>query len=48
MAILLNLVKKSFLPSTYAGHVNLAPAKHWQFVPSWKGGSSVELVIFGV
>ena len=22
-----------FLPSTYAGHVNLASAKHWQFMP---------------
>ena len=36
----------SYLPSTYAGHVNLAAAKHWQFMPNWKDGSTVELIIF--
>ncbi len=36
----------SFLPSTYAGHVNLAGAKHWQFMPNWKDGSIVEFIIF--
>ena len=38
----------SFLPSTYAGHVNLAAAKHWQFMPNWKYGSTVEFIIFRV
>ena len=38
----------SFLQSTYAGHVNLAPAKHWQFMPNWKYGSTVEFIIFRV
>ena len=38
----------SFLPSTYAGHVNLAAAKHWQFMPNWEDGSTVELIIFRV
>ena len=32
----------SFLPSTYVGHVNLAAKKHWQFMPNWKYGSTVE------
>ena len=35
----------SFLPSTYVGHVNLAAAKHWQFMPNWKNGSAVEFII---
>ena len=38
----------SFLPSTYAGHVNLAAVKHWQFMPNWKDGSIVEFIIFRV
>ena len=38
----------SFLPSMYAGHVNLAAAKHWQFMPNWKDGSTVEFIIFRV
>ena len=33
----------SVLPSTYAGHVNLAAVKHWQFMPNWKDGSTVGL-----
>ena len=40
------IVFSSFLPSTYAGHVNLAAAKHWQFMPNWKHGSTVEFIIF--
>ena len=36
----------SFLPSTYVGHVNLAAKKHWQFMPNWKYGSTVEFIIF--
>ena len=36
----------SFLPSTYADHVNLAAAKHWQFMQNWKDGSTVEFIIF--
>ena len=28
----------SFLLSTYAGHVNLAAGKHWQFMPNRKDG----------
>ena len=35
----------SFRPSTYAGHVNLAAAKPWQFTPNWRYGSTVELII---
>ena len=38
----------SFLPSTYAGHINLAAAKHWKFMPNWKDGSTVEFIIFRV
>ena len=38
----------SFLPSTYAGHVNLATSKPWQFMPNWKDGSTVEFIIFRV
>ena len=30
-----------FLPSSYAGHVNLAAAQHWRFMPKWKDGSTV-------
>ena len=37
-----------FLPSSYAGHVNLAAAKHWLFMPKWKDGSTVEFIIFRV
>ena len=37
-----------FLPLSYAGHVNLAAAKHWLFMPKWKYGSTVELIIFRV
>ena len=38
----------SFLSSTYAGNVNLAAAKHWQFMTNWKDGSTVEFIIFRV
>ena len=38
----------SFLPSTYVGHGNLAAAKHWQFMPNWKNGSTVEFIIVRV
>ena len=37
-----------FLPSSYAGHVNLAAGKHWQFMPNCKDGSTVEFIIFRV
>ena len=37
-----------FLPSTYAGHVGHAPLKPWLFMPKWKDGSTVELIIFRV
>ena len=37
-----------FLLSSYAGHVNLAAAKPWQFMPNWKNGSTLELIIFRV
>ncbi len=37
-----------FLPSSYAGHVNLPASKHWHFMPKWKHGSTVELIIFRV
>ena len=36
----------SFLPSTYAGQVNLAAAKPCQFMPNYKYGSTVEFIIF--
>ena len=36
-------VFSSFLPSTYAGHVNLAAAKPWQFMPNRKDGSTIGL-----
>ena len=36
----------SFLPSMYAGHVNLAAAKLWQFLPNWKHSSTLELFFF--
>ena len=36
----------SFLPSTYADHVNLAAAKHWQFMPNWKYGRLLNSVSF--
>ena len=38
-------------PTVYvacAGHVNLAAATHWQFMPNWKDGSTVEFIIFRV
>ena len=35
----------SFLPSTYAGNVNLAEAKPALFMPNWKHGSAVEVII---
>ena len=38
----------SFLQFTYAGHVNLAAAKHWQFMPNLKDSSTVEFIIFRV
>ena len=38
----------SFLLSTHNGHVNLALAKHWQFMSNWKDGSTVEFIIFHV
>ena len=34
------------LPSSYAGHVNLAAGKHGRFMPKWKDGSTVELINF--
>ena len=37
-----------FLPSSYAGHVNLTAAKHWRFMPKCKDGSTVEFIIFRV
>ena len=33
-----------FLPSSYAGHANLAVTKHWLFMPKWKYGSTVEFM----
>ena len=39
---------KCFLPSTYAGHINLAAGKHWQFIPNCKDGGTVEIIIFRV
>ena len=36
------------LPSPYAGHVNLAATKPWQFMPKWKDGITFELIIFRV
>ena len=38
-------VFSSFLPSTYAGHVNPAAAEPWQFMPNGKDGSTVEFII---
>ena len=38
----------SSLPSTYAGHVDLAAVKPWQFMPNWKHGSVVGLIIFRI
>ena len=38
----------SFLQSTYAGQVNFAAAKPWQYMPNWKYGSTVEFIIFRV
>ena len=32
----------------YAIHVNLAAVKPWQFMPNWKDGSTVEIIIFCV
>ena len=37
-----------FLLSTYAGHVGLAVAKHWCFMPKWKDDSTVEFIIYFV
>ena len=31
-----------------AVYVNLAAAKHWQFMPNWKDGSTAEFIIFRV
>ena len=36
------------LPSSYVGHVNLAAAKPWRFIPKWKDGSTVAFIIFSV
>ena len=36
-----------FLPSTYCGHVNLAPAKPWRFMPKYQDGDTVEFNICG-
>ena len=36
----------SLLPSTYAGHVNLAAVKPWQLMPNRKDGSTVKFIIF--
>ena len=37
-----------FLPSSYDSHVNLTASKHWLFMPNWKHGTAVELIIFRV
>ena len=31
-----------------AGHVNLAAAKHWQFMPKWQYGDIVDFITFRV
>ena len=48
MRYILTELFSSFLPSTHAGHVNLAAAKPWQFMPNWKYGSAVEFIIVRV
>ena len=35
-----------FLPSSYAGHVNLAGEKPRRFMLNWKYGSPVEIISF--
>ena len=37
-----------FLPLSYTGHVNLAAAKHWRFMPKYRDGDTVEFNIFRV
>ncbi len=37
-----------FLPSSYAGHVNLTASKCWRFMPKCKHGSIVKFIIFRV
>ena len=37
-----------FPTPSYAGHVKLAAAKHWQWVPKYRDGSAVEFIIFRV
>ena len=37
-----------FLPSTYAGHVNLAASKPWRFMQKYRYGDTVEFIIFRV
>ena len=41
-------VFSSFLPSTYAGHVNLAAGEPWQFMPNGKDGGTVEFIVYRV
>ena len=36
----------SFLPSTYAGHIHLAMAKPWQFMPNWKDAALLNSLFF--
>ena len=37
-----------FLPSAYCDNVNLAATKHWQFMPKYRDGDTVEFNIFRV
>ena len=34
--------------TAYPGHVGLAAAKPWWFMPKWKDGNTVEFIIFRV
>ena len=38
--------QKNYFP--YAGHVGLAVAKPWWFMPKWKDGSTVDFITFRV
>ena len=37
-----------FLPSTYAGHVDLAEAMPWRCMPKRQDGTTVELIMYRV
>ena len=37
-----------FLPSAYSGNVNLAATKHWQLMPKYRDGDTVEFNILRV